>query len=97
MKGIRVYYILLVIASVLAASFSFIPGVSPTLRKGILVFWLLGPPIYFFLEYYFRENKLTSDERARFKDMQDRAAPIWLGVSAALAALYFDGPHVQEP
>ena len=43
----------------------------------------------FFLEYYFRQGGLDGRELERIKDMQDRAAAIWAGVSAALAAIYF--------
>jgi len=90
MNGRRIFYTFLVLASIAAAAYSLLSTNEPVEpKKLILVFWLVFPPTYFFLEYYFRESKLDATELARLKDMQDRAAKIWAGVSAALALIYF--------
>jgi hypothetical protein len=88
--GKRIFYSVLVVASIAAAAYSlFATSATVAQKKLILVFWLVFPPTYFFFEYYFRQPKVDAAELARLKDMQDRAAKIWAGVSAALAAIYF--------
>jgi hypothetical protein len=90
MTGMQIFYTLMVVASVAAAAYSlFATRATTEQKKLILVFWLVAPPAYFFLEYYFRQPYVDVTELARLKDMQDRAAQIWAGVSAALAAIYF--------
>lgn len=89
MSAFDLFYAVLVVASLAAAAYSFFATkASEAQKKYILVFWLVAPPVFFFLEYYFRQPFLSGDELVRVKDMQLRASAIWAGVSAALAALY---------
>lgn len=58
-------------------------------RRFILIAWMIGPPLFFYAEYYFQAPLLTGEALNRFKDLQRLAASIWAGVSAALAVAYF--------
>ncbi len=82
-----------VIALVVLALVATIVGLSgdKSLKYGILVAWLVFPPIYFFAEYLQAEKKLRSIAGAmdRFKDLQRLAGAIWSGVAAALGVIYF--------
>lgn len=48
--------------------------------------WLIAPPIFFFVELYFRGQ--TKDARDQIKDYQEAALRIWLAVAAVLGGLY---------
>jgi hypothetical protein len=62
---------------------------TPERKRLILIFWLIGPPVYFYFEYSFQAPYLTPQELTRFKDLQGLASNIWAGVAAALALAYF--------
>jgi hypothetical protein len=64
-------------------------GASEQRKRIILIFWLVGPPIFFYAEYFFQAPLLKGEELERFKDLQQRAASIWAGISAALTIAYF--------
>ena len=51
--------------------------------------WVLGVPIYFFLEHLFIFRSFgNSDQYDQFKRVQDLAAKIWAAVIVVLAACY---------
>ena len=94
MSAFDLFYVGLAIFAVFAAAYSLIVGVksSPTTKKVLLVLWLIGPPLFFFLEYWLRRDALiAANDLERVKDLQQRGAQIWAGVAAALAAIYFKG------
>jgi uncharacterized membrane protein len=92
MRPIHWFYTLLGTGSAAIAAYSlFFQSATEQARKYIAVFWLIAPPVFFFFEYYFREPNLKDGALERFKDMQQRAAAIWVGVAAALGAVYFKG------
>ena len=51
-----------------------------TLGVAVLLFWTLGPPIYFFLEYQLTDE----DHRPGLKESRELASKIWAAVLAAL-------------
>jgi hypothetical protein len=53
---------------------------ATNLGIGILIFWALGPPLFFFLEYHLAAESL----RAAMKESRDLAANIWAAVLAIL-------------
>jgi heme/copper-type cytochrome/quinol oxidase subunit 1 len=92
MSAFDLFYVVLVVLAVIAAFYSLTAGAkgSDTTKKVFLVLWLIGPPIFFFLEYWLRRDGLVaSGDLERVKDMQQRGAQVWAGVAAALAAIYF--------
>lgn len=51
----------------------------------IALFWTLGPPIWFYIEYALLfDNWNDKDAVAQFKDLQGHAAKIWAGMLAFL-------------
>ncbi len=57
---------------------------------GYLVFWVLFPPLWFFLEYLGADHGVIAGlnvDLKRMKDYQDLAAKIWAAVVAILVAL----------
>ena len=66
-------------------------------KAGILLFWVLMPPVWFWFEYFFlyRYDALTlpnGDAKAdwdSFKYGQDLSAKIWLALVTALTILFF--------
>jgi hypothetical protein len=65
---------------------------SESKKRGILVFWLVGPPIWFHLEWQvlFRTGDGKDAEWfERFKFSQRLAARVWLAVATGIAVLYF--------
>jgi hypothetical protein len=62
----------------------------PTRCMAIGAFWVLGVPIYFFLEHLFIFRWLgNADQYNQFTRVQDLAAKIWAAVIVVLAACYF--------
>jgi hypothetical protein len=61
---------------------------SPARKRLILFLWTLGPPIFFYFEYFFQAPLLQPGELQRFKDLQDHASKIWAGLVAVLAVAY---------
>jgi hypothetical protein len=63
---------------------------------GILLAWVLGPPVIFWLEYFcFAPLPDTEDKKvqlARLNDFRAVSQAIWAGVGAALGALYLHKP-----
>jgi hypothetical protein len=57
------------------------------------IFWVLAPPMWFFLEYFAAESDCISDlprsdgNLKIIKDYADYASKVWAGVLALLAAL----------
>lgn len=49
-------------------------------------FWLVAPPVWFFIELYFRGH--NSEAREKIKPYHEAAQRIWLAVAAVLASLY---------
>jgi len=99
MSMIDASYVVMVVLAVAAAIYSLTVATkaSPTTKRVLLVLWLILPPVFFFLEYWFRHDHLvTIGDLERVKDLQQRAAQIWAGVAAALAAIYFKG-EVAKP
>jgi hypothetical protein len=65
-----------------------------TWKAGILLFWVLIPPVWFWLEYFglYRYDDPKKDEKPdwdSFKYGQDMSAKIWLALVTALTILYF--------
>ena len=64
--------------------------------RGILLAWVLGPPVIFWLEYFcFAPLPDTEDKKvqlARLNDFRAVSQAIWAGVGAALGALYLHKP-----
>jgi hypothetical protein len=59
---------------------------------GYSIFWVLVPPIWFFVEYFAVESECiedfkTPDNLKTIKDYADYASKVWAGVLALLAAL----------
>jgi hypothetical protein len=91
-------YVVIAVLAVAAAIYSLTAATkgSPTTKKVLLVLWLIVPPVFFFLEYWIRHDQLAAiGDLERVKDMQQRAAQIWAGVAAALAAVYFKGESAK--
>ena len=61
------------------------------LRGSIVAIWLLGPPIYFYIEWVFLYKESDEYPLEKFKYSQGLARNIWLAVTAILVALYFNG------
>jgi hypothetical protein len=61
---------------------------------GYIIFWVLAPPIYFFVEYLAADNEcineIPSKSEANLKDVKayaDYASRVWAGALALLVAL----------
>ena len=92
MSRMDISYGILAVVAVLAAVFSLTVGASsaPDVKKALLVLWLIGPPLFFFFEYWLRYDTLSKQgDLEKMKDLQQRGTQIWAGVAAALAAVYF--------
>jgi len=60
------------------------PGPPPTLTTwGFihLLFWTLGPPIWFFFEYHLESD---AEKRKKLKDSQDVTSKVWAAVLVVL-------------
>jgi hypothetical protein len=58
----------------------------------IVIGWLLVPPIYFWIEYFWLYKKSTAPGKPdleTFKYGQDVSSKIWIAATSALLALYF--------
>jgi hypothetical protein len=82
--------------AVIFATISFIVADLPadsskTLRGVIVAAWVIGPPIYFFIEWVFLYKESDEYPLEKFKYSQELARNIWLAVTAILVALYFNG------
>lgn len=78
-----------VVCSLLVADF---PGDwTKKLRGSIVAIWLIGPPIYFYIEWVFFYEESDDYPIEKFKYSQALARNIWLAVTAVLVALYFNG------
>lgn len=60
---------------------------SLAVQKGIIVAWLVIPPVYFFFELHWVREHLSA-ELEKCKMSQEAAAKIWAGVAAALGLIY---------
>jgi len=58
----------------------------PILPSLVAIGWLVGPPLYFFIELYFRGT--SREAREMVQTYQQAAQRIWLAVAAVLVALY---------
>ena len=61
-------------------------------QAAIVVAWLLGPPIYFWFEYFYLYKNSTAANKPdleTFKYGQDVSSKIWIATTSALLALYF--------
>jgi hypothetical protein len=70
------------------------------MKAAVLVVWLLAPPIWFWVEYFFVDWKSAvegsgSEQLERFKYGQDISSKIWLAVSTVLLMLYF-GKDIRQ-
>ncbi len=88
----RIIKFLGAIVAVAAAVYSLSVHDAPASRKkAILLFWLIGPPTFFYLEYFFQAPLLSGDDLTQFKDLQSSAGKVWAGIAAALGLMYFKG------
>lgn len=65
----------------------------------ILAFWVLTPPLWFWLEYFFFFKDTPCGDRGdfdMFKHGQDQAAKIWLALITVLLGLYFGKDLTRE-
>jgi hypothetical protein len=61
------------------------------IRQTILGVWLLGPPLYFILEWWkFYQGPYSGDEFEIFKIGQDLATKLWAAIFVMLAGLHKD-------
>ena len=68
-------------------------------QAGILAFWVLAPPLWFWLEYFFFFKDTPCGDRGAFdmfKHGQDQAAKIWLALITVLLGLYFGKDLTRE-
>ncbi|MEM6486618.1 MAG: hypothetical protein AAF662_16735 [Pseudomonadota bacterium] len=61
--------------------------------KGALLFWVLFPPLWFYLEYWLMANGYIVEagdrvDLERFKNYSDYAANVWAAVLACVLFLY---------
>ena len=62
------------------------------LKKVVLGLWLVGPPIWFWVEYTFLTPEEVKNDSSRFERLryaQGLAAKVWVAVAALLGLLYF--------
>ena len=78
-----------VVCSLLVADFP--DDWTKKLRGSIVAIWLVGPPIYFYIEWVFLYKESDEYPLEKFKYSQGLARSIWLAVTAVLVALYFNG------
>jgi hypothetical protein len=66
----------------------------------VLPIWILAPPIWFWIEYFFVYGKedATKDKPAleAFKYGQDQASKIWLALVTVLFGLYFGKDLIRD-
>jgi hypothetical protein len=61
-------------------------------QAGVIVIWLLAPPIWFWYQFRFgwwqdkEENRPPLDE---FNTLQDLSSKVWIATTSALLLLYF--------
>jgi hypothetical protein len=60
-------------------------------QAGVIVIWLLAPPIWFWYQFHFgwrqdKENRPALDE---FNTYQDLSSKVWIATTSALLLLYF--------
>lgn len=55
--------------------------------KVIILFWTIGPPIWFFCEYFWLWKNADEKTQARIQVGQDLARPFWAAVLATLLFL----------
>ena len=85
----EILQLLKVAAAVIVVGCSFLLK-NASMKKAILIAWMIGPPVFFFFEYYFFADVLSKEGALQtFKDYQSLASAIWAGVAAALAIAYF--------
>jgi len=83
-----------VVSAILALVTVLLPVFRPKMcddTKGmILAIWLIIPPLWFWWEYIFiYRSAVKPEEFEKFKYGQDVSRNLWVGISAALALLYF--------
>ena len=61
---------------------------SKEVRKWLVAFWCLAPPLWFFFEFHWARRKKGVAELQRIKDSQELAGKIWAGLVTALSILY---------
>jgi hypothetical protein len=64
-----------------------------------LSFWVLVPPIWFWVEYFFLFKRTPTSDRGEFDEFkhgQDQAAKIWLALITVLLGLYFGKDLTRE-
>lgn len=74
------------------------------IQAGILVLWIIAPPIWFWYEFFFLYKRTQDDNRDkdpdrdfdRFKFGQDQSAKIWLALVTVLFGLYFGKDFKRE-
>ncbi len=77
-------------AGLALAVYSFLsPPASKLARGEILAAWTVGPPVYFWLEYFVMANSIAKEEMERYKMFQELSRNVWAGIAAALAIGYF--------
>ena len=75
---------------------------SKIVQAGLLGFWVLAPPIWFWYEYFFLYSSYAPVAPATkplledFKHGQDQSAKIWLALVTLLFGLYFGKDLVRD-
>jgi hypothetical protein len=88
----KIVAITLGVLGVVAAIFSlFATSAQEETRQLILAAWVILPPIYFWLEYYFLCDKIPPKELEEYKMFRELSRDVWAGIAAALAVAYFKG------
>lgn len=60
------------------------------LQAVILVIWIVGPPVWFWYEFFYLYKRAKNPEEwDRFKHGQEQSAKIWLALVTVLFGLYF--------
>ena len=66
------------------------------LGKIIVCFWVLAPPVWFWLEWWLLKDSIkTDDEREKMIHLHDVSRNIWIALVAVLTALF--GINIFNP
>lgn len=74
---------MLAVASVIVSALS-----GEVVRKWLVAFWSIVPPLWFFAEFHWARRSKDEEELQRLKDSQELAGKIWAGLVAALSVIY---------
>lgn len=88
LQKLRYYHILGAAMGICAIASFMAMDLCKDTKAGILVAWLVSPPIYLFFELHW-VRRLYPTELENCKLSQESASRIWAGVAAALAVVFF--------